>query len=275
MTERPSPREVLRHLEQRARKRFGQNFLTRDDIVARIVRGAGVREGDRVVEIGPGLGVLTDALLGVGADLTSVELDRDLAAYIRATHPDLRLVEGDALRQDWDEVCPGSGWKVVSNLPFNVGTRLVVLLADRHRTFSSLTVMLQQEVADRILATPGGRTYGALTVQLAVRADTTYLVKVPSSAFYPAPKVDAAVIRLDLLDTPRTGGLPPGDLDRVVRAAFSQRRKTLRNSLGPLFGRPRVDGALAASGIDPQRRAETLSLDEFVALAPHLLTEAG
>lgn len=264
------PREVLRGLEQRARKRFGQNFLTREDIIGRIVRGAEVRPGDRVVEIGPGLGALTDALLAAGADLTVVELDRDLASYLRAGHPDLRLIEADATRVDWDEVAPGSGWKLVANLPFNVGTQLVVQWLYHPERFTSLTVMLQQEVVARILAGPGSRTYGSLSVLAASRARGRYLIRVPSSAFHPPPKVEGAVVRLDLLPEPDLGGNTPEHFDRVVRAAFSQRRKTLVNSLTPLFGRERAAAAVAAVALDPLVRAEALSLADFQRLATAL-----
>ncbi|MBN2799502.1 MAG: ribosomal RNA small subunit methyltransferase A [Deltaproteobacteria bacterium] len=266
-----NPREVLRGLEQRARKRFGQNFLTQEDIVGRIVRGAGVKPGDKVIEVGPGLGALTDALLAAEADLTVIELDRDLASYLRAGHPNLRLIEGDATRLNWGDLTPGGGWKVVANLPFNVGTQLVVQLLQIPASLASVTVMLQQEVVARILAAPGSRTYGSLSVMAQSRASGRYLIRVPSEAFYPPPKVEGAVVRLDLYSEPRTGGVSPEHFDKVVRAAFSQRRKTLINSMAPLYGKERVAEVLAELGIDPLARAEVLSLADYQRLAPALL----
>lgn len=264
------PRVILKMLEQRARKRFGQNFLTRPDIVSRIVRGAGVGEGDRVVEIGPGLGMLTRALLAHGAQVTAVELDRDLAAWLREQIPEIRLVEGDAAKQHWAALLEGGGWQVVANLPFNVGTSVTLELLRNPATFDRVTVMLQKEVVDRILADPGSRTYGALTVQCAARASAAFLLEVPSSAFHPAPKVTASVVRLELYDEPRTGGVSPRDFDKVVKAAFSQRRKTLRNSLKGLYGKEGAAEGLDKAGIDGGRRAETLSLAEFQGLASAL-----
>lgn len=261
------PRSLLRGLEQNARRRFGQHFLTDRGIVRRMVRGARVGEGDRVVEIGPGLGILTESLLEAGVDLTAVELDRDLAAYIRERFPEVRLVEGDAARVDWDDVCPGSGWSVVANLPYNVGTTLVMQLSRQPQRFRSITVMLQLEVVQRMMADPGSKTYGALSVQLQVRGTPRFVLKLPPGAFHPPPKVDSAVVAVDLFDTPRTGSASPEAFDKVVRAAFSQRRKTLRNALAGSWGKEATDAALGASGLDGGRRAEQLSVGEFVALA--------
>lgn len=264
------PREVLRRLEQRARRRFGQHFLWQRDVVARIVRGARVAPGDRVLEIGPGLGILTEALLSVGVDLTAVELDRDLAAHLRETLPEVRLVEGDALRLDLTEICPGSGWKVVANLPYNVGTPLVAELVRLPGTFASLTVMLQKEVVDRLAARPGTKAYGALTVAVQARAEVRFVLLVPPSAFHPRPKVDSAVVRLTLFDAPDVGPAGPETFDRVVRAAFAQRRKTVANSLAALYDKERALAALEAAGVDPGLRAEVLDVDAFRRLAAAL-----
>lgn len=267
---RPHPREVLRGLEQRARKRFGQNFLVDDGITGRIVRGAQVGKGDKVLEIGPGLCALTDRLIEAGADVTAVELDRDLVAYIRTTHPDLRLIEGDAAKIDWAEVVGGTRHKVVANLPFNVGTTLLIQLSKRPDLFSSVTVMLQKEVVDRIIAPPGSRTYGALTVQIGARGKATQLITVPREAFHPPPKITASVVRVDLYDVPMVDGLDVKFFDRVVKVAFSQRRKTIANSLAANFGKEVALRALNDAGIDSGLRAERLSLEDFVRLAKSL-----
>jgi 16S rRNA (adenine1518-N6/adenine1519-N6)-dimethyltransferase len=263
------PRAVLRVLEQHARKRFGQHFLADAGTVRRIVNAAGVEPGDRVVEIGPGLGILTSGLLEAGADLLTVELDRDLAAYLRTRFPELKLVEADAARIDWVEHCPGSGWSVVSNLPYNVGTHVVMQLLRLPRTFQRLTVMLQKEVVDRLAAEPDTRAYGALSVEAQVRATILPVLDVPPARFHPPPKVDSCVVRLDLFEQPMTG-VDPDFFDRVVRAAFSHRRKTLPNSMGGSFPREHVESALEALGISANIRAEALGLDQFRALASTL-----
>ena len=264
------PREVLAGLEQRARRRFGQNFLVDTTLAERIVRCAGVTEGDRVVEVGPGLGMLTEALIGAGAQVTAVELDRDLASYLRVRVPGLRLVEADAMKVRWDEVCEGDGWRVVANLPFNVGTPLVAELVKRRDRFHSLTVMLQKEVVDRLTADAGSKAYGALTVRVRARARARRVLSIPPSAFHPQPKVSAAVVRLDLLDEPRFGAAGGAHFDRVVKAAFSARRKKMVNSLGALYGREEARKAVAAVGLDGGVRAEVVGIEAFAALAAAL-----
>lgn len=266
------PRVLLAGLEQRARRRFGQHFLTDRGVVDRIVRGARIAPGDKVVEIGPGLGILTTALVEAGAELTAVELDRDLAEHVRNTFPGVRLVEADATRVDWAEICPGSGYKVVANLPYNVGTTVTMQLLRRPEIFRSVTVMLQLEVVQRLCADAGSRTYGALSVEAQARARTTFLTLVPPDRFYPPPKVESAVVRLDLLPEPETGGVDPNRFDSVVRAAFSQRRKTVANALGASYGRDRVREVLESVGVDPGLRAEQLDVDTFRAIAGSLLS---
>ncbi len=261
------PRALLRDLEQRARRRFGQHFLTDLGVVRRMVSGARVNPGDRVVEIGPGLGILTESLLAAEVQLTAVELDRDLAGYIRERFPQVNLVEGDAARVDWGETTPGSGWKVVANLPYNVGTTVVMQLVRRPETFASVTVMLQLEVVQRMLAEPGSKAYGALSVQVQARSRPRFVLKLPPGAFHPPPKVDSAVIHLDVHEVPATGRAPAEHFDKVVRAAFSHRRKTLRNSLAASWGRERADAGLESAGIDPGLRAEQVDLAGYVALA--------
>ncbi|MEQ1505765.1 MAG: 16S rRNA (adenine(1518)-N(6)/adenine(1519)-N(6))-dimethyltransferase RsmA [Myxococcota bacterium] len=272
MTDPLHPRVILAALEQRARRRFGQHFLVDRGVVDRIVRGARVASGDRVVEIGPGLGILTRALVEAGAALTAVEIDRDLADHLRTTFPSVTLVEGDAAKVDWGQVCPGTGWKVVANLPYNVGTTLTMQLIRRPSTFASVTVMLQREVVHRLCAEPGSRTYGALSVEAQARARVTYLMPVPPDRFHPPPKVDSAVIRLEPYPEPDLGGVPAARFDQVVRAAFSQRRKTAHNALGAVFGRDRVRDVLAELGVEPMARAEQLDLDTYRRLAARLVT---
>lgn len=261
------PRVLLAGLEQRARRRFGQHFLTDRGVVDRIVRGARIETGDRIVEIGPGLGILTTALVETGAEITAVELDRDLAEHVRNTFPTVRLVEADATKVAWAETCPGSGYKVVANLPYNVGTTVTMQLVRRPETFRSITVMLQLEVVQRLCADPGSKTYGALSVEVQARARPTFLMLIPPDRFYPPPKVESAVVRLELYPEPQTGGVDPTRFDSVVRAAFSQRRKTVANALGASYGRDRVRAALERVGVDGALRAEQLGLDTFRSVA--------
>jgi len=265
-----NPRKLLRQLEQTARRRFGQHFLKRKDVVDRMVRGAGIDPGDTVVEIGPGLGILTEAILRAGGDLTAIELDRDLAAYIRATYPEVRLVEADAGRVNWNELLGDKVPKVVANLPYNVGTTVVMQMVRQTGRFHSITVMLQKEVVSRMLARPGSKTYGALSVHLQARAAPVFLFDVPPNAFHPAPKVVSSVIRLVLHPQEKIGGVEPAYFDKVVMASFAHRRKTIVNSLKALFGRERALAALVRAGIDPGVRAEKLDLAGFIGLAEAL-----
>ena len=229
------PKHILRDLEQRARKRFGQHFLHDDQLVDRIVRAARIAPGDSVVEIGPGLGILTRALIRAEADVTAIELDRDLAEYLRGVLPSVRLVEADALKLNWAEVVAeigGGRVKVVANLPYNVGTHVLMSLLRSPGSFESVSVMLQQEVVDRLMAVPGNKKWGALSVEAQVRGRPVYLLPVPPDSFHPPPKVQSGVVRFDLYDAPQCGEVEPSWFDKVVRFSFSQRRKTLRNSLG-------------------------------------------
>jgi len=260
------PRGTLRALEQRARKRFGQHFLSDLGVVARIVRGARLAPGDRVVEIGPGLGILTGALLRAGADLQVVELDRDLAAYLREQVPSLIVHEADATQVDWAALFPGGEIKVVANLPYNVGTHLTMQLLRQPAVFRSVTVMLQLEVVQRLCADPGSKSYGALSIEAQARATPTFITAVDAQTFFPPPKVRSAVVRFDLFDAPRTG-VDPDRFDRTVRAAFAHRRKTLLNALGATYGRERSQAALDEAGIEAGLRAAVVDLDGYRRLA--------
>ncbi|MEN9784945.1 MAG: hypothetical protein RLZZ299_209 [Pseudomonadota bacterium] len=266
MSARVHPAVRLRALEQRARKRFGQNFLVDPGACDRIVRAAGIRAGDRVLEIGPGLGALTDALLDAGAQVTCVELDRDLAAALRETHPQVTLVEGDALRVDLDDVCPGEGWKVAANLPYNVATPLVMQLLRAGR-FERMALMFQREVAARICAEVDDDAWGALSVQVQVRARAERAVELPPGAFHPPPKVHSTVVSFTRIATPDYGGVAPEVFDRVVRLGFSLRRKKLVNALATGMPKEAALAACARAGIDPGVRAEVLDLPAWRRLA--------
>ena len=262
----PHPKVLLKRLEQQARKRFGQNFLVSESVLSRIVTLARVNPESRVVEIGPGLGALSRTLLSTGASVRAVELDRDLVAFLKEELPALEVHQGDALKMDWDQVCPGDGWTVCANLPYNVATPIVLSLLGQSPKFSSLVLMFQDEVAKRIVAEPRTRAYGSLSVFAQAHSRVQYGFRIAPGAFYPAPKVHSAVVRFDLYDAPLTGGVSPRFFERVVRAGFMQRRKRLSNALGAQFDKTLATVALEKT-VGAGRRAEELSLEEWGTLA--------
>jgi 16S rRNA (adenine1518-N6/adenine1519-N6)-dimethyltransferase len=251
----------------RARKRFGQHFLHDPGVLARIVAAIDPKPGERVVEIGPGRGALTFPLLERCKRLEVIEIDRDLARLLReraAGAGELIVHEADVLDVDFAALHGGGPpLRVCGNLPYNISTPLLFHLLESRAAIADMHFMLQKEVVDRIVAPPGGKTYGRLTVMLAAACRTERLFQVGRGAFQPPPAVDSAVVRL----VPHAADpfpLPdPERFARVVAAAFSMRRKTLRNSLRGL-----IDGSqFAAAGIDAGRRPETLAPAEFASLA--------
>jgi 16S rRNA (adenine1518-N6/adenine1519-N6)-dimethyltransferase len=253
----------------RPRKRFGQNFLKDQNVLNRIIDAAQLTSGDRVFEIGPGRGALTDRLLQAGPPLTVVEVDRELAATLRQRGAaGLEVIEGDVLRLDWSELLPTPPYKLVANLPYNISSQVLFKVIEHRRSFSRLVLMFQKEVGERLLAAPATRDYGILSVLLQTWFRIDRIAKVPPAAFFPPPKVDSVVLCLAPLPTPRAVIQDEECFRRVVKGAFAQRRKTLRNSLiGSGLASGRVDAALLAAGIDPGRRGEMLTIEEFAALA--------
>jgi 16S rRNA (adenine1518-N6/adenine1519-N6)-dimethyltransferase len=257
--------------ERAARRRaLGQHFLVDRGVAERTVATAGLAPGTAVLEIGPGRGALTDALLAAGLRVVAVEVDPELAARLaasaRAREPGLAVIEADFLRLDLRRL-PEGPLPVVANLPYSTGTAIVARLLEEPQRFPRIVVMLQKEVADRLAAAPGSHAYGSTTVLTALHASVERAFVVPPQAFSPPPKVDSAVVRLDVSAAPRADVGDPALFRRVVRGAFAQRRKTLRNALRAAFGDESAKAWLAAAGIDGGRRAETLSLDEFAALS--------
>lgn len=252
-------------MSHRPKKRFGQNFLQDRHVVEGILSAAGLEPHDRVLEIGPGLGALTDRLLPEVAKLHVIEIDRDLGASLQArSETNLSVHLGDALALDWDAILPEPPYKLIANLPYNISSQIVFKILDHRHLFSRLVLMFQQEVGERLCASPGGRDYGILSVLSQVWFDIRRVLRVPPGAFYPPPKVHSAVLCFDALAQPRIAVDDDNFFRRVVKAAFSQRRKTLRNSLtGGGFGFEGLEDALRTVGIDPGRRAETLDLEEF------------
>jgi 16S rRNA (adenine1518-N6/adenine1519-N6)-dimethyltransferase len=252
------------------RRRFGQNFLADDHYVERIVAAVDPRPGEPIVEIGPGLAALTDRLVERAGHVTAIEIDRDLAARLRErfSPAQLTLHEGDAL--DVDFAALGRGLRIVGNLPYNISSPLLFHLAAHAEAVADITVMLQKEVVDRMTARPATPEYGRLTVMLQAVFRIERLFVVPPGAFRPPPKVDSAVARLVPLRERAPAIADRALFARVVAAAFSQRRKTLRNALSTLCDAP----ALAAVGIDAGARGETLAVADYVRLANALAATA-
>jgi 16S rRNA (adenine1518-N6/adenine1519-N6)-dimethyltransferase len=250
------------------RHALGQHFLIDGEVAERAIRLAELEPGACVLEIGPGRGALTDRLRAAGHPVVAIEVDEALAdALERRADPGLRIVRGDFLRVDLDALGVDGPLPVVANLPYSTGTAIVSRLLERPERFPRLVVMLQLEVAARLCAAPGSRSYGGLTVQCALHATATMGFTVPPRAFAPPPQVDSAVVRLDTTSVPRADVGDRRLFRRVVQAAFGQRRKTLRNALGAGFGPAAGEAMLERAGIDARRRAETLSLEEFAILA--------
>ncbi|MEO8536606.1 MAG: 16S rRNA (adenine(1518)-N(6)/adenine(1519)-N(6))-dimethyltransferase RsmA [Betaproteobacteria bacterium] len=247
----------------RPRKRFGQNFLADAHYAARIVAAVDPKPGDNLVEIGPGLGALTGALVERAGHIHAVEIDRDLAARLRERFAAdrLSLYEADALQFDFGAL--GPGLRVVGNLPYNISSPLLFHLAAHDDALADIHVMLQREVVARMTADPATADYGRLTVMLKARFAVTRLFVVPPGAFRPVPNVESAVARLVPLRDTRPAIDNTALFARIVAAAFGQRRKTLRNALSGTVG----DAALRDAGIDASARGETLSVTDFARLA--------
>lgn len=254
-------------MEHRHRKRFGQHFLHDARVVSRIISAFAPQADESIVEIGPGAGVLTHHLAEKSARLITIEIDRDLAAKLRADfaeNENVEIHEADALKFDYCALAPKSSTlRIIGNLPYNISTPLIFHLFDQAHCIQDMLFMLQKEVVDRICASPGNKDYGRLSVMAQWHCDVERLFTVSAGAFTPPPKVESAIVRL----TPfKQKPHPLNNYERfaqLVRAAFSQRRKTLRNSIKEFSSAADFEKV----GVDPIRRAETLSVAEFVALA--------
>ena len=243
----------------RPKRSLGQNFLRDPAIVERIVAALDVSADDDVIEIGPGQGALAECVLVAGARVTAIEFDRDLAPALRerlASSDRLNVIEADALDIDLAAIVPGSA-KLVANLPYNISTPILQRLIDQRAVFSRLVLMFQREVVERISAPPGGKERGYLSVIAENAFDIEYLFDVPPQAFFPVPKVWSSVVRL----TPKPKAVDEGELTRLVSEAFRHKRKNLRNNLQDVPA-----DVFAEASIDPTRRAETLSLEEWRSL---------
>lgn len=257
-----------------ARKRFGQNFLHDQRVIAKIVRSVNPRAGENIVEIGPGLAALTSPLIGECDALTVLELDRDLAAGLpgRVPHPErLTIIETDALKYDFTQLFQeGRPLRVVGNLPYNISTPLLFCLSEVVDEVVDMHFMLQKEVVERMVAEPKTNDYGRLSVMLQYFFEMELLIEVPPESFEPAPKVNSAVVRM----IPNAGRIGVAHdykhFAKLVKTAFHQRRKTIRNNLKDLAN----DDDLTAVGINPQDRAEHIEATQYVVLSNYLLQQA-
>jgi 16S rRNA (adenine1518-N6/adenine1519-N6)-dimethyltransferase len=247
----------------RARKRFGQHFLTDRHYVRRIVDAIGAKPGDSMVEIGPGTGILTRELVAALDTLQAVEIDRDLAAGLASEYPRDKLVVHQADALDFDFAALPAPLRVVGNLPYNVSTPILFRVAEIADRVRDAVFMLQREVVERMVADPGTEAYGRLSVMLQYRFAMSLMFRVPPGAFTPPPKVESAVVLMKPLGEDRPRARDEALFAKIVAASFSQRRKTLRNAVRALAG----EEAFRLAAIDPQRRGETLSVREFIALA--------
>ncbi|MFZ5590786.1 MAG: 16S rRNA (adenine(1518)-N(6)/adenine(1519)-N(6))-dimethyltransferase RsmA [Bacillota bacterium] len=256
----------------KARKSLGQNFLVDQNIVQKIVDAAGLTPSDTVVEIGPGLGVLTARLAQKASRVIAVEIDQHLIPVLQenlAAAGNVQLVHGDALRTDFAALTGGVPFTVVANLPYYITTPLLFHLLESGYPIRRLVLMVQDEVADRLAAPPGNKQYGALSVMVQYYTRVEYMFKVPRTVFIPRPGVDSAVVRLEKRETPAVPVPDEALFQRLVRGAFAQRRKTLANALAaalPFLSREQWQQELRALGLPDNVRGEMLSMEQFAAL---------
>lgn len=257
-------KKILRQIGLRPQQAAGQNFLWDESVAERMVKAAGIEAGERVLEIGPGLGILTEALLGCGAEVVAVELDRRLAAWLRrrfAAHPGFRLIENDIFKVRLPDIVLDDEYKLVANLPYGATSLVFRNFLTLPPRPSSLTVMIQKEVAERITAKPGAMSLLSVMVQYYARPH--YLFDVPRTSFFPAPGVTSAVILVDQLKRPDEGAAKR--VLRATRAGFSARRKKLHNALAAVYQLSPAEAAenLRKIGVDPNLRPQNLTVEQW------------
>lgn len=270
-------KSLLKKHDFHFKKSLGQNFLTDRHILEKIVKAADIGPDDLVLEVGPGAGVLTRYLAEKAKKVVAVELDRTLLPVLTESLADfsnVEIMQGDVLQVDLRQIMQEGSWKVVANLPYYITTPVIFRFLESKLPLKSLTVMVQKEVAERMAALPGGKDYGNLSVVVQYYSRPKIAVNVPKTVFLPQPEVDSAVINLAVYSEPVVEVKSEKDFFRVVKAAFSQRRKTLRNCLknGLNLDKEKLETLFRLSGIDGTRRGETLSLADFASLA-NLLTK--
>ena len=268
---------IVRSHNIKAQKKFGQNFLTDDNVLDEIVEAAGVCGEDHIIEIGPGLGTLTKRLAEKAGHVTAIEIDRQMIPVldeVLAGYENTRVICADVLKTDMNEIAgtyPGENVKIVANLPYYITTPIVTGLLESGVHYKSITVMVQTEVAERMQTGPGSKDYGALSLAVQYYSRPEIITDVPPECFYPAPGVGSSVIRLDLYEEPPVKVNDPDKMFGIIKASFMQRRKTLANSLqnnpDTHISREKTENALEKLGLDPMIRGEALTLEQFAALS--------
>lgn len=277
--ERLNTKELVKKYGFRFTKSLGQNFLVDPTVVRDIIEGSNITKADHVIEIGPGVGTLTRALLEAAGQVTAVEIDSALIPILKEelkNYDNFRLIEGDVLKTDLKALTQGAPVKVVANLPYYVTTPILLRLLEEDFPWQSITIMIQKEVAMRLNAGPGTKDYGSLSVLISYYADTELIRLVTPVSFIPQPKVDSLVIRLDRRSQRRVAPRDEQLFFQLVRQSFAMRRKTLHNTLKPMGIDPVIMAdSFAAAGIDPGRRGETLTIEEFARLSDEIKERLG
>ena len=268
---------IVRRHNIKAQKKFGQNFLTDDNVLDEIVEAAGVCESDHIIEIGPGLGTLTKRLAERAGHVTAIEIDRQMIPVldeVLAEYGNARVICADVLKTDMQEIAgtyPGENVKVVANLPYYITTPIVTGLLESGVHYKSITVMVQTEVAVRMQTGPGSKEYGALSLAVQYYSRPEIITDVPPESFYPMPGVGSSVIRLDLYEEPPVRVKDPDKMFGIIKASFMQRRKTLSNALqnnpDTHIPREKTEEILTALGLDLKIRGEALTLEQFAAFS--------
>lgn len=262
---------ICKRFDIKMSKKLGQNFLIKRGIVDEIVHAAELTTGEPVLEVGPGIGTLTQGLAQSGADVTAIELDRRLLEVLDTTlasYDNVRIIHGDVLKLDVPTIMNHKPFKVVANLPYYITTPIIMSLLESKLPIERLVVMVQKEVALRMIAKPGTKDYGALSVAVQYYTEPDIVLDVPPKSFLPAPAVTSSVIRCVLRDKPPVDVIDEKLFFRVVKAGFAQRRKTFSNTMKTTgLTRDRIEELLAKANIDGQRRGETFTLQEFADVA--------
>jgi len=274
-------KEILRKHKLQLKKSLGQNFLIDNNILNKIVETADLTEEDTVIEIGPGIGSLTQKMAETGARVIAVELDDRLIPVLKESlnvYNNIEIVHGDALEVDFSQLVDGS-FKLVANLPYYITTPIIMRLLEEGFDVEKIVVMIQKEVGERMVASPGGKDYGILSIGVQYHSNPRIAFVVPPTVFIPQPKVESVVVDLKVKDKQNLEILDEEFFFKVVKSAFHQRRKTIRNSLSKApymnLNRDLIDQALEEVGIDPRRRAEKLSIETFAQLSNALFNLTG
>ena len=276
--------EVIKKYEFCFQKKFGQNFLIDGHVLDKIIAGAGVTKDDMVLEIGPGIGTMTQYLAEAAGKVVAVEIDRNLLPILQETLADydnVKVIHADVLSLDLEKLVQeengGRPIKVVANLPYYITTPIIMALFEQHVPLANVTVMVQKEVAARMKSGPGSKDYGALSLAVQYYAEPYIVANVPCNCFMPRPNVDSAVIRLTRYEEPPVQVKDEKMLFKIIRASFNQRRKTLQNGLNNSselnFTKDQIAAAIAEAGFSPSVRGEALTLEQFAKLTDILLTD--